>query len=328
MYYDVLTLGETMLRFTPPHGQRLEQAHSFDVTVGGSESNTAIGIARLGLRVCWLSRLTDNPLGRTITRHLQAQGVDTSHVVWTAADRVGLYLLEEAPPPRGSQVLYDRAGSAMSRMQPDDLPADVFAPGAARLLHLTGITPALSPSAAATAAHALALAQAAGWPVSFDLNYRARLWTPEAAREGCHPFAAAATILFAPRGDMALYGLSSEATPEQALAVLAAEYPQATLVLTLGAQGAIGCTPGGPPLWQPAFPAGDVGRLGRGDSFVAGFLSAYLRSDDAGQRLAHALAWGAATAAIKSTIPGDAPLIERAEVQALLAGSSAAGLRR
>ncbi len=106
--YDVITLGETMLRFTPPQLKRLEQTTGFDIEVGGTESNTAVGLARLGLNVAWLSRLTDNPLGRIIEQAIAKNGVDTSHIIWTDQDRVGLYFLEEGRIPRGSRVIYDR----------------------------------------------------------------------------------------------------------------------------------------------------------------------------------------------------------------------------
>ncbi len=115
---DVVTLGETMLRFTPPARNRLEQADHLQVHVGGSESNTAVGLARLGLKTAWLSRLPTTALGRMVCGELSKYGVDTSHVIWSDTDRLGLYFLEEAGPPRGSQVIYDRRDSAISRMQP------------------------------------------------------------------------------------------------------------------------------------------------------------------------------------------------------------------
>jgi 2-dehydro-3-deoxygluconokinase len=327
--YDVVTLGETMLRLTPPGLRLLEQAARLELEVGGSESNVAIGLARLGLRPLWLSRLTDNPLGRLVAGAVGRHGVDVSRVVWTAEDRVGLYFLEEGRAPRGSRVTYDRAHSAASRMRPEELPEAVFTPGGARLLHLTGITPALGAAAAATARRALELARAAGWATSFDLNYRAKLWTPEQARAGCEPFAAAADLLFIPQGDArTVYGFAGE-PPEAIVAALAARYPRATLVITLGKEGALGQLPGGGSLHQPAFPAEEVGRLGGGDAFVAGFLYAYLTSADAGaERLAQALRWGAATAALKYSLPGDAPLVSRADVEAVLARGGQASLKR
>jgi len=125
MGYDVLTFGESMLRLTPPGFLRIEQTRSFDVWVGGTESNTAVGLARLGLKAAWLSRLPASPLGRYISNRIAQYGVDVRHVVWAPdeGERLGIYFHEKAPPPRPSEILYDRRDSAMSRMQPADLPA-------------------------------------------------------------------------------------------------------------------------------------------------------------------------------------------------------------
>jgi 2-dehydro-3-deoxygluconokinase len=269
--------------------------------------------------VLWLSRLTDNPLGQLIERTIARYGVDTSRVIWTEADRVGLYFLEEAKAPRHSQVIYDRKNSAISQMRASELPVDLFLPNKARLLHLSGITPALSPNLAVAAQRALNLAQEAGWQVSFDLNYRHQLWSPAAALEGCTPFLEAADIILAPLGDVRLlYGLPPEATSQQALDLLRERYPQATIGLTLGKEGAIGSEAHGPSLQQPAFPAEEVGRLGGGDAFAAGFLYRYLTLAEPEHRLAQALLWGVATAALKYTIPGDIPCLSRAEVERLI----------
>jgi 2-dehydro-3-deoxygluconokinase len=270
--YDVITLGETMLRFTPPSLKRIEQTTTFDIEVGGSESNTAIGLARLGLNVLWLSRLTNNALGRLIERTIAGYGVDTSRVIWTENDRVGLYFLEEGKAPRGSRVIYDRRDSAISQMRASELPINLFGPNGARLLHLTGITPALSPNLAATARRAYTLAKKVDWQVSFDLNYRSQLWTPAAALEACMPFIQAADFLLAPFDDVRLlYDLEPDTTAEQALNLLREHSRQATIVLTLGENGAIGVEPQGQIMRQPAFPAEQVGRLGSGDAFAAGW---------------------------------------------------------
>jgi len=322
---DVVTLGETMLRLTPPDFKRIEQTTMFELEVGGTESNMAIGLARLGLKALWLSRLTANPVGRMIERTLAGHGLNTSRVIWTDEDRVGLYFYERGKSPRGSQVVYDRRQSDISRMQPAELPLDLFRPDNARLLHLTGITPALSPNLADTARHALELAGKAGWLVSFDLNYRSLLWTPAAALTGCAPFMAAADILLAPFNDVRLlYDLDPAVTPRQALDLLRMHHPQATIAMTLGAQGAIASDPGGQVIEQPAFPAEEVGRLGGGDAFAAGFLYRILTAAGAEDRLAQALRWGAAAAAIKYTIPGDIPVFDHAEVAALAEQGAAA----
>ncbi len=329
--YDVITLGETMIRLTPPNLKRIEQTTTFDIEIGGSESNMAVGLARLGLKVLWLSRLTNNALGRLLAQTIGRYGVDTSRVIWTDEDRVGLYFLEEGKPPRSSRLIYDRRDSALSRIKPSDLPVNLFRPETARLLHLTGITLALSQNAATTARRALNLAKEAGWLVSFDLNYRRQLWTAEAALAGCAPFMQAADILLAPLNDVCiLFGLAAETTlPEQALNLLAERFPQATIVLTMGEAGALGRQPGYEPVHQPVFPAKEVGRLGGGDAFAAGFLYGYLTAANTADQLLPALRWGAATAALKYTIPGDIPVIERAEVELLVnQGSAGSKLNR
>jgi 2-dehydro-3-deoxygluconokinase len=328
--FDVVTLGETMLRLTPRGLKRLEQATTLDIEVGGTESNLAIGLVRLGLRVVWISRLTDNPLGRLLARTIAGYGVDTSQVVWTKGDRVGVYFLEEGKPPRGSRVIYDRQQSAVSQMLPEELPVKLFRPDGARLLHLTGITFALGQAPAATAQHALSLAKSAGWLVSFDVNYRRQLWEPEIALQTCDPVARAADILFVPRGDACLlYGIDAGAPAEEILEVVATRYPQTTIVLTLGKDGAMGYEPQGQILRQPAFPAEEVERLGGGDAFAAGFLYSYLSVTATADRLPQALRWGAALAALKYGIPGDIPVVDRQEVEALLSqGASGPGVRR
>jgi 2-dehydro-3-deoxygluconokinase len=312
-----------MLRFTPPGFQRLEQAQSFEVHVGGTESNTAVGLARLGLKVAWLSRLSDNPLGKYIARAIAQHGVDTSQVVWTPEDRVGTYFLERGKAPRGSQVIYDRKHSAVSKMRPEDLPESLFQTGSARLFHTTGITLGIGESAAATALHAVKLAKAAGWLISFDLNYRAKLWSAAAARAGCHEILKLTDIFFLPRRDArTVYGIQAEKL-DDALSELAQHYPQALIVMTLGAEGAAARAPTGEVYNQPAFFAEEVERLGGGDAFSAGFLYGYLESD-----IALALRWGTAVAALKYGILGDFPLIEKAEAEALVQGQKGSSLAR
>ena len=312
--YDVVTLGETMLRLTPPSMQRIEQATSLEIHIGGSESNTAVGLARLGLKVCWLSRLTNNPLGHMISGTLARFGVDTSYVAWTDNDRVGLYFYEPSVPPRNSQIVYDRADSALSKMQADDLPTEIFTAQGARLLHLTGITPATG--AVDVSLRALQLAQEAGWQISFDVNYRRKLWDPQTARAQCEPFLQAAHVIFISLEDVRTL-FREVADAEEALALLASLYPRATIVMTLGAKGAAARTPEGVTFEQATFPAGDLGRIGGGDAFGAGFLYGYL-NEKGTDRIAMALRWGAACAALKYSIPGDMPLFEYAEALTLV----------
>src|SRR5437764_76563 len=161
MSFDVVTFGEAMVRLSPPNFRRLEQARSLDVQVGGAELNTAVGLARLGRSSAWVSRLTDNALGRLIANHTREAGVSTDHVVWTKEDRVGVYYVEFGAAPRASSVLYDRKGAAIANVKPGMIDwGRVFA--GVKWFHVTGITPALSASSAAVTREALAAARAAG----------------------------------------------------------------------------------------------------------------------------------------------------------------------
>ena len=320
--YDVLTFGESMMRLTPPGFLRIEQTNTFDIWVGGTESNTAVGLARLGMDVAWLSRLPASPLGRYICNRIAQYGVDVSNVVWADDERLGIYFHEKAESPRDSEIIYDRRDSAMSRIKPSDLPSELFREGASRLFHVTGITLAISETARATVHEALSRAKSAGWRISFDTNYRSKLWTGEEAGEGCDYSMSMADVVFCPLGDyQVMYGAASA---NEAIVRLTERYKDTLIVMTLGKDGAQACTTDGEVLRQSAILAGQVGRIGGGDAFAAGFLYAWLNDGD----VATALKWGVALSALKYTIPGDLPLVDHDAVAALVAGASGGELIR
>lgn len=308
--YDIVTLGEALLRLSPSGYARFQQADHFEAFVGGSELNTAIGLAQLGLRVSWVSRLTDNGLGRLVESTLHRFQVDTSTIVWTQADRLGLYFLEQGRAPRPTTVIYDRANSAAANMHPHELKTEIFHPNGARLFHVTGITLAIGQPMRETARQAVQLAKENGWQVSFDLNYRSKLWGIHEARETCEPFMQQADVVFIPYGD-ACHVYETQAAPNEVLKVLSAQFPHAVIVMTMGEQGAAAYTPDGHSYHQPTFHAEEVSRIGRGDAFSAGFLYCYLTTHD----IPLALKWGAALAALKYSIEGDFPVFSRAEVE-------------
>lgn len=309
MPFDVFTLGETMVRYTPKGFTRLEEATELEQRVGGSESNVAVALSRLGLQVAWASKLPRNPLGELVVRRLMSFGVDVSHVRWQEGGRMGLYFIEPGAAPRSSLVLYDRAGSAASRMEPEDF--DWSALDDARHVHLTGITPALSPTAADTTARAVQEAKARGLTISFDVNYRARLWPPELARETLLPLIRDVDLLICPLADaLTLFGI--DGTPEGTAERLGDLTGAEDIALTLGAGGAL--------LWNrrqfhraEPFPVHAIDRVGAGDAFDAGLLWGYLQGD-----APRGLLYGMAMAAIKHTIPGDEWISSLAEVEALI----------
>lgn len=324
---DVVILGEALLRLTPPGRQRFEQAQQFDIFVAGSEANTAIGLARFGHSVAWLSRLPDHALGRRVTSALAACGVDVSYVVWAGDDeRLAIYYMEEGAAPRASQIIYDRRDSSLSRMKPEMLPTGLFRSGQARHLHLTGITVAVSSNAAATALAAATEARQAGWTFSFDVNYRAKLWDTAAARAGCAPFVDLCDLLISPLRDARrLFDVGEDSPAEEVLTWLATRYPDKTIVLTLGSEGAMGIGQNGVVVRQKGIAVEAISRIGAGDAFAAGLLHGYLQDVD---DLAMTLRWATAAAAVKFTIPGDFPLFNHREVAQLVQGDASTDVVR
>ncbi len=318
MTVDVLTFGEGLLRLTPPAYQLMEQTHMLESHVGGSELNTAIGLTRLGKRVAWFSRMTDNVVGRRIEQELLKHGVDAGHIIWTDEARNGLYFMEEAPPPRASDVTYDRAHTAISQMKPGHLKPDMMAQLSPRLLHLTGITAALSESSYETLRALVKQAQEQQIPVSFDVNYRAKLWPEATAASYCDDLMKQAAIIFVAQRDVKqLFAIGD-------IQALHNAYPNAHIVVTRGADGSQLCTPDGVNYDQSIFQATTVCRIGGGDAFSAGFLYAYLEGLPPQEMLRYA----AATAALKYTIPGDLPLFRLEDVQTLLRDGISVSVKR
>lgn len=311
MSWDVVSFGETMIRLAVPLGTRLETATHLEVGIGGAESNVLVALARLGRRVAWASVLPRNPLGERIARELAWHGVDTALVQWVEHGRVGVYYLDTGAPPRPTAVLYDRAGSAVAQIDGETFPVEIV--GEARWLHLTGITPALSVGCRRVVERLTSEARRRGVPVSFDVNYRAKLWSPEEAAATLSWFCRQATVLFCGQADArTLWGL--EGSGEDVAAALAERFGAAVTVVTLGDGGAVAMTAEGRRLTVGAIPTTVVDRVGAGDAFAAGFLHGYLDEHD----LERAMRYGVALAALKLTVRGDLAVITPSELAATL----------
>jgi 2-dehydro-3-deoxygluconokinase len=311
---DLVTFGETMLRLSPPRGERLETTRELAVQAGGAESNVAVAAARLGADARWLSKLPDSPLGRRVATELRSHGVAVD-VAWAdpAESRVGTYYLEHGGAPRGTKVIYDRADAAITTAEPDELATDALA--AARWFHTTGITPALSETAAATTAALLRRAGEAGVTRSFDLNYRSKLWEPAAAREAYEDLFEHVDALFVPRRD-ARAVLDRDGDAVEIAHGLATDFDLDTVVVTRGDEGATALMDGDV-YEQAVFEAETFDAIGTGDAFVAGFVAERLRGGD----VAAALEWGSATAAVKRTTDGDLAVTSREEVASVIEGA-------
>lgn len=323
MSIDVLSFGETMLRLSPPEGIRLDSATTFSVHVAGTESNTLCTLARLGLQTAWLSALPDTPLGRRVESELRRHGVQTTHILWQQdPTRLGIFYAEEAPPPLGIQVYYDRANSACATLDPDTL--DYTLVDQARLLHLTGITPALSEQARAATTRLFQRALAQHIPISFDVNYRAKLWSPTEAAHSLEEYCRQASILICTREDAAdLWHITG--SPQEILTRLsnrfASNQQERTFVVTLGREGATELRNGQFAI-APALPTEGHFRFGSGDAFAAGYLYSYLDGPLYHELRANSgissLLFGNALAALKRCIAGDIASISPQDVRTLL----------
>ncbi len=298
--YDFLTLGETLLRLSPPGMQRLDQARNFEVGIGGSELNVACMLARLGRRTAWVSRLPEGPLGRIVDGEARRHGVDTRFVRWIPEARLGLMFFEPGPAPRNARVIYDRKHSAASELGFEDAPWDALIAASARI-HLSGITPALGPSCRALVGHVAQLAAAAGKLVSYDLNYRGTLTSAIEARAMLAAVAPHLELfVVAERDARDVLGFEEEAEP--LAEAIAARYGVPLVALTRPP----GSEPGdlllarGTVRRAPRYPAEIVDRIGAGDSFVAGLIHGLIDGDlDLAIRLA------AYAAAVGLATPGD-----------------------
>jgi 2-dehydro-3-deoxygluconokinase len=311
--FDVTTLGEIMLRLSVSSGERLETAARLDVHPGGAEANVAGLLARLGRHTRWAGALPDNPLGRLAANALRTAGVDMGGIHWCEAGRMGVYYLEFGAPPRGTQAIYDRAGSCASQMQPGQIDWEAMLD--TRLLHLTGITPAISPSCRQVVVEALRRAKERGLPVSFDINYRQKLWTEAEAAETLAVLMQDVELLLCGAADAErLFGCTGD-RQEVAAAMLARSHAK-HVVVTFGDQGAL-LWDGTRWLHEPARPTQIVDRLGAGDALAAGLIHGWLEGD-----LAAGLRYGVTLAAMALSQHGDMVITNRRELERVTAASA------
>ena len=314
--HDLVGLGEVMLRLAARPPQRLEQASDLDVQIGGTEANVAAACARLGLRTAVISVLpSDHAWGDRTIRELTGHGVDCRGVLRRPGQRMGLYFIEYGMAPRPVRILYDRRDSAFSRLAAEDV--DWALVRGARLVHLTGVTAALGDNIRDVVRRAVAEASGAGVPVSFDVNYRSRLWSPKEARDFLAEILPRVRYLFIGADDAATV-FELEGPPERVLEGLRALAPAATVALTLGEEGAAVLTGTAIHRSSRRYVVTVVDRVGAGDAFAAGFLWATLSGRDAQQAVDAATA----LAALKCTVWGDVSIVSRPELEELLATDS------
>jgi 2-dehydro-3-deoxygluconokinase len=326
--------GELLIRLSAPGRTLLMQTPSLDLHVGGAEANVAIGLARLGHPTAMVSAVPDNALGQGAIAAIRAQGVDTRRVI-TREGRMGLYFLSPGAGLRASEIVYDRAHSSFATAPADAFDWPAILKGAARL-HLSGITPALGPVAAASAIAAAEAASALGVPVSFDGNYRARLWEAwdSDPRSILTRLIAHADIFFGNHQDVALLlgrdfpGGGADRRRAAADAAFAA-FPNLNLIAStarhtedadrhrisarIDARDSHVQT-------DEILVSGIVDRIGAGDAFAAGVLHGLAQPRHLGD-IHHAARIGLALACLKHSLPGDASLFSQGDIDAFLAGN-------
>ena len=339
----VVTFGEIMLRLKSPGQERLFQSPLMEATFGGSEGNVAVALARLGLQASFVTVLPDNQIGRECLRELRYHGVDVSRIK-TKPGRMGIYFFENGANQRPSNVIYDREGSSIAEIEPDDIDWAKALEGAG-WFHISGITPAVSRKSADASIAAVRAAKTAGLTVSFDLNFRAKLWKYGAkAIDVMTGIAAYADLLIGneedyqkslgiegPReaGDGRIDTGEYAAMCARALeAFPAARYAAVTLRESLSADsnnwsGMLASREGASVSKRYAI-TDIVDRVGAGDSFSAGLICGLIQYAEPRQALEYAVA----LSCLKHSIPGDFALIEPGEVRKLMEGNASGRVQR
>jgi len=332
-----VAFGEVLLRLSPPSNERFMQSPVLGATFGGGEANVALSLAGLGLDSVFVSRLPAHAIGDAAMRTLRSEGVNTQHVV-RGGDRVGIYYAEGGVTPRAATVVYDRAHSSITDLDPSAVDWDRVFVGA-HWFHVSGITPALGPKPQACTYVALEAAKRAGVTVSFGVHYRAKLWSPEDAQRVLRPLLSYVDIVFANEDDIR-YGLGvvrsrtersgetgSTESYRQLAERVAGEFGIQMVAMTvrenLSASDAnwsgLLYEHGSNTLFESAhYPVSIVEPIGASDGFTAGLIYAVL----AGRSAERALAFAVAAGALKHTIPGDYNRVSAAEVDRLATGEA------
>lgn len=342
-----VTFGEIMLRLSPPGFQRFVQASTYDATFGGGEANVAASLAQWGLESHFVSKLPRHEIGQAAVNALRRYGVRTEHVV-RGGDRVGIYFLETGASQRGSKVIYDRAGAAVTTLAPGEVDWDAVFDGAA-WFHWTGITPALGAGPRAVLQEAISAARARGVRISADLNYRAKLWTEAEAQAVMRPLMADVDVCIANEEDaQKSLGLEAEGADVEGGALgegyvrlaerLRERFGFDTVAITLresisasrnGWSGLI-CDARTAPVQSRRYDVTLVDRVGGGDAFAAGLIYGLLtkHTPDGHADTRGALEFAVAASCLKQTIPGDFNHVSVDEVGKLAGGAGSGRVER
>lgn len=343
MRKKIVTFGEVMMRLAPPGYQRFVQAGSFDVTYAGGEANVAASLAQYGHDAYFVTKLPPHEIGQACRCFLQKFGIRTDHIKMEGG-RLGVYYLETGASQRASKVIYDRKDSAIARVQPGEFDWPEIFSGAV-VFHITGITPALSDSAAAVSLEAVQAAKKAGLTVTCDLNYRKNLWSPAKANEVMSTLMPFVDIVIANEEDAEnVFGIKAkdsevrggkidDAGYQEVCRALASRFGCKKVAVTLresysasdnGWSAILYDTPCDAFFRSRKYGIHIVDRVGGGDSFGGGLIHGLLEGMD-DQR---AVEFAVAASCLKHSIPGDFNLVSAAEVEALMKGDGSGRVQR
>lgn len=340
----VITLGEIMLRLSTPNNERIIQADEFDVCYGGGEANVAVSLSNFGYNTEFVTAVPDHQVGESAVAALRKYGVGTKYIK-RCGDRLGIYFLETGSAMRASNVIYDRAGSSISTVSADEFDFDaIFAD--ADWFHFTGITPAISDSAAKLAKEACIAAKKAGVTISCDLNFRKKLWSSEKAKAVMTDLMQYVDVCIGNEEDAdKVLGFKASNTDVTKGELNLAGYEEVfnNMVDAFGfkyvvssLRQSVSASNNG---WSACIMDGKtrefyhsktytitpiVDRVGGGDSFAAGVICGLLDERD----MKTALEFGVAASALKHTIPGDFNYVTRAEVENLMGGDGSGRVQR
>lgn len=337
----IVTFGEIMLRLTPPGYTRLTQASSFEAVYGGGEANVAVSLACFGLDVEFVTKLPENDVAQAAVNHLRGFGVGTDNII-RGGERMGTYYLERGASQRPSKVVYDRAHSAIAEAQPSDFDWDEIFEGAG-WFHLTGITPAISKNAESICMDAMKKAKEKGLTVSFDPNFRAKLWSAKEAAASFQRILPFVDVLISNESQAQnLFGAEipqserrGDDVTDQGYLALAAQLAERfslkavalTERRTFSAEDNSFCAKlydGNKLYTSEKYRIDIVDRVGGGDAFAAGLIYAMLMGYSGEQTVGFA----AAASCLKHTIPGDCNTVTVDEVLALCGGKAKGNVQR
>jgi len=332
----IVSFGEIMLRLTPFHYQRIEQAKTLSIEYGGSESNVAASLAQLGTAVNYVSRVPDNSFGLSALACMEGWGVNTQHCIY-GGDRLGIYFVETGAGRRNSKVIYDRTGSSMYHLSPGMINwATIFKD--AQWFHWSGITPSISQSAANACKEAVLAAREAGLMISCDLNYRSKLW-----KYGVHPdkimpeLIQDCDVISGDEDVLDTYFKIKSNNRKDAFEKLQNRFPNAKFISFTEREGlsATHNTYQGYLFHDNHIYESKkhdipdiIDRLGTGDAFIAGLIHKLHGANQYKEEIQLCIDFATAVAVHKHYVAGDINIVSKEEVESLMAGNTGAKVRR